>query len=314
MEWYNRYKKQLAYVFNEAEQRIAAFPAPLDSIGLAYADKFNPTKQDSGKDYICCLLPFWVKESAGINDDQCERLALANVYGMLYFFIQDDIMDSKPSSNWKERLALGNLLMLEMFNIFRKLFPSSSAFWEHYDSYVLDWADSVVNENSEDFFIKDPIRTAGKASPVKTASTGALLLSGREALIPSLEHAIDIVLMTLQMADDYADWKEDLADGSYNGLLAMIAADRDNTEPLTEKEVENAIYIRGCMKPYTQIAQDNHKKLLATRVGANELIQFHAYIIGHLIDVAETIESNLALHLKGGFEYFLSTNPVKQVL
>lgn len=305
MEWYNRYKNQLKQIYTEAESFIATFPEPLNSIGLAYADKYNPVKHDSGKDYICCLLPFWSKELSGISESQCKRLALANVYGMLYFFIQDDVMDNSPSTNWKEQLALGNLLLLEMFSVFRELFPSDSPLWSYYHRYVTTWADCVVNENREDYFVNKPIRTAGKAGPVKIASTGSLLLSGREELIGKLEHVVDIVLMTLQMADDYADWKEDLADGSYNGLLAMIAAGASE-KPLTEKDAENAIYIRGCMKQYVQMAHNNHEMLLAMDTGANEILDFHAYLLKHLNNVTETIDINKKLLLKGGFNYFLS--------
>lgn len=313
MEWYTRYKIQLEQVYKEAESRIAAFPGPLNSIGLAYADKFNPVKHDSGKDYICSLLPFWIKELSGISDSQCERLALANVYGMLYFFIQDDVMDSVPSSKWKDQLALGNLLLLEMFSVFRELFPSDSSFWSYYHRYVITWADCVMNEDREDYFVNEPIRTAGKAGPVKIASTGALLLTGRDEFIHKLEHAIDLVLMTLQMADDYADWKEDLAEGSYNGLLAMIAAGRASGEPLTEKDAENAIYIRGCMKPYVQFAFDNHERLLAMDIGASEILDFHAFLLDHLNQVAEMIDTNRKQLLKGGFEYFLSAYETKKV-
>lgn len=306
MEWFTRYEVQLAHVYRLAEARIALFPEPLNTIGLVYADKFNPVKQESGKDYICSLLPFWVQEPSGINDSQCEKLALANVYGMLYFFIQDDVMDSQPSSGWKEQLALGNLLMLEMFSVFRELFPSHSLFWSYYHRYVTTWAESVTNEQRDDYFIRNPIRTAGKAGPVKIACTGALLLTDRTELIEKLEHAIDIVLMTLQMADDYADWKEDLADGSYNGLLAMIAADRGTADtPLTEKDAENAIYIRGCMKKYVQYAADNHTKLLELEAESAELEAFHEFILNHLNQTCETIESRKQQLLKGGFSYFL---------
>jgi hypothetical protein len=136
VDWYTRYTTELEQVYKEAEDRISIFPLPLNHIGLAYAEKFNPVKHEGRKDYICSLLPFWIKEASGISDSQCKSLALANVYGMLYFFIQDDLMDSTPAANWKEQLALGNLLMLEMFRILRELFPSDSQFWNYYHRYV----------------------------------------------------------------------------------------------------------------------------------------------------------------------------------
>ncbi|WP_424767941.1 hypothetical protein [Paenibacillus sp. sgz302251] len=307
MDWIDRYKQQLEQIFEEAQQRIGSFPKPLNTIGLVYADKFHPVKHMGRVDYICTLLPFWMKDTASISDAQCARLALANVYGMLYFFIQDDVMDSAPSSNGKEQLALGNLLLLEMFSVFRELFPSGSPFWHYYNRYVATWADCVVNEDRDNYFITDPVRMAWKAGPVKIASTGALLLSGLEAKIPKLENAIDIILMTLQMSDDWADWKEDLAEGSYNGLLAMISASRSSQEEaLTEQTAENAIYVSGCLKQYVQLARDNHVRLLAMELEAVELIDFHSYMLNQLNKIAERIDSNRSQLLKGGFEYLLS--------
>ncbi|WP_138755710.1 hypothetical protein [Paenibacillus sinopodophylli] len=315
MEWFTVYKERLGQVYAQAEERISQFPEPLNTLGIAYADKYNPVKHDSGKDYICSLLPYWVKETSGISDSQCERLALANVYGMLYFFIQDDVMDSLPSAEWKEQLALGNLLLLEMFSVFRELFPSHSRFWDYYHRYVNVWAESVTNENRDNYFISDPIRTAGKAGPVKIASTGALLLTGRNERIDKLERAIEIVLMTLQMADDYADWKEDMAGSSYNGLLAMIQADRDaHAEPFTEKDAENAIYIRGCMQQYVQHATNNHAKLLDLEAGVSGLVDFHLYILDQLNQIAETIESNKQRLLKGGLNYLFTAPAAEQIL
>jgi hypothetical protein len=118
--------------------------------------------------------------------------------------------------------------------------------------------------------------------------------------------------MTLQMADDYADWKEDLADGSYNGLLAMIAADRsDRALPLTEKEAENAIYIRGCMNKYVQLAADNHAKLLELEAESAEMEAFHYFILDHLNQTCGMIESRKQQLLKGGFSYFLFNSVIQ---
>lgn len=306
MEWYNRYVDQLEQVFEEASRRISRYPAPLDAIGLAYSAKFDPVKAEGGKDYICSLLPFWVKDAAGISDEQCRRLALANVYGMLYFFIQDDVMDGDPACNVKESLALGNLLLLDMFAVFRGMFPSGSPFWSYYEKYTATWADSVTNEASADYFVNDPLLTAGKAGPVKIASTGALLLTGRDELIPGMEHAVDIALTALQMSDDWADWRVDLADGSYNGLIAMIAAGRASREPLTEQEIENAIYVRGCMNEFAQSAETNHERLLRLNAGVSELVDFHAFLAAHLRQVADSIDEKRKQLLQGGFNYFLS--------
>lgn len=312
MEWYERYKDCLNRLFEQAESRISLFPPPLDAIGLRYADGFHPVKRDSGKDYICTLLPYWLRNASSITDEQCERLALANVYGMLYFFIQDDVMDGTESTDWKEQLALGNLFYLAMLAEYRGLFPSESPFWPYFERYVSTWADCVVNEQNENYFLSDPLRTAGKAAPVKLASTASWLLTGQAGRIQAAETAIDYVLMTLQMLDDWSDWMTDLEDGSYNGLLAMIAEKlaKDGQAPdrktLTKEQVKDAIYVSGCMGRYTEIACGNHERLCALPIVIPELTDFHSHMLGSLRKISSSIDSNKRTLLKGGLNYYFN--------
>ncbi len=307
MEWYNRYADKLSEVFAQAQRRIAAYPAPLNEWGLGYAAKFDPVNTDGGKDYICSLLPFWVRNLSGITEEQCSRLALANVYGMLYYFIQDDVMDDAPSGQLKESLALGNLLLLDMFAVWREMYPSASPFWSCYERYSACWADSVMNEASADYFVLDPLRTAGKAGPVKIASTGALLLTGKEKLIPELEQAVDLALVTLQMSDDWMDWRTDLAEGSYNGLIALLKAERPDGASLTEKDIETDIYVRGRLSRFVEQAVANHKRLLALGISNDigELIDFHSFLVSQLQQAADTIADQRKRLLQGGFSFFL---------
>ena len=44
--------------------------------------------------------------------------------------------------------------------------------------------------------------------------TAALLLSDQAGLIPRTNDVMNHVLLTLQMMDDWTDWKQDLADGA----------------------------------------------------------------------------------------------------
>ncbi|MCU6711789.1 hypothetical protein M6D81_24110 [Paenibacillus sp. J5C_2022] len=319
MIWYESYIEQLTEVYRAASERIAKFPPPLNEIGLQYAEKFNPVKQDKGKDYICTLLPYWLQDQAGLTNEQCGQLSLANVYGMLYFFIQDDVMDDGPmdASGLKQQLALGNLFYLEMFAVFRSLFPSDSPFWQHYEQYVSVWADCVVNEGDANYFLNDPLRTAGKAGPVKVSCVAAWLLAGQPHNIAKSEQAVDIALMTLQMLDDWADWEEDMKEGSYNGLLAMIASDfasqaggvngRSSEEGsitrLTKEQVETAIYVHCCMNRYAAFAKDNYEKLLLLEGIPSPLIGFQSYMVACLTETADHIASKKSALLLGGLNY-----------
>lgn len=343
MLWYERYKPRLRSLFESALDTIAGFPAPLNELGLAYAKKFDPVDSDGGKDYICTLLPYWLQEPASLSDKRCGQLALANVYGMLFFFIQDDVMDSKVAdANWKSQLALGNLLQLEMFGILRELFPSRSPLWDYYNSYVRTWAECVVNEGSGNYFLTNPLRTAGKAGPVKVSVAGAWLLAleasrergngsqeGESLFLEKIrctEEAVDTALMTLQMLDDWADWREDLADGSYNGLLAMIAVGQSdervqaplsyqtvklttelagtplpyNTDELTVETVEAAVYVRGCTKPYAEVAVSYHDQLLLNPHAPPDLVAFNSHLLNCLQKIANDLAERKRKLLGGG--------------
>ncbi|MFF2886564.1 hypothetical protein [Paenibacillus sp. NPDC057967] len=306
MDWYQRHVNSLSSVFREAQLRIAQFPRPLGDIGHAYAMNYNPLDDsDKGKDYICVLLPYWMQEMTGISDEQCDSLALANIYGMLYFFILDDVMDSTQIKQVKSQLSLASLLQLEMYALFRELFPSESPFWAYYDRYVTVWADCVVNEAEADYFVHDPIRTAGKAGPVKISAVGACLLAGSEDRIAEVEQSVDLALMTLQMLDDWADWQEDMSEGSYNGLLALVASESGLTySTLTEEAVRSRIYVLGCMNRYADIASRNHDRLmkLGHRIPAIE--EYHHYMVSSLRQIADGIETTKRKALGGGINFF----------
>ncbi|MFD0588906.1 hypothetical protein ACFQZE_12965 [Paenibacillus sp. GCM10027627] len=309
MNWFDCFKKPLAAAFLDAKHEIAGFPSPLNSIGLSYADKFDPLAPGGGKDYICVLLPYWMKEAVQLTDRQCRSLVLANIYGMLYFFIQDDAMDDGRSVS-KEQLALANLLHLKMLSALRELFPSESPFWPYFESYVATWADSVVNENKLDYFNTNRMMTAGKAAPVKIASTGACLLAGRKERISAYENAVDIALMTLQMLDDWSDWKEDLENGSYNGLLAMIAKERSETagipiaiSDLKKPDVETSLFVLGIMDRYAAIAHRSHQTLLELPFLSSHLADYHSYMAGSIADMAQNIRLNKQKRLGGGINF-----------
>ena len=78
------------------------------------------------------------------------------------------------------------------------------------------------------------------------------------------------VLLTLQMMDDWTDWKQDLADGDYNCLLSLIKSElgRPCDTNLTMTEVQEAIYINNALKPYADIAAATHAHLLSVDIEA----------------------------------------------
>ncbi|OAB48196.1 hypothetical protein [Paenibacillus antarcticus] len=309
MQWYKDFANQITQVFNESQRVIATFPSPHNIKGLAYLSTFDAQEEESSKNYICYLLPFWLKELIPLKEEDYVKLSVGNVFAMLYFFIQDDIMDSKSTLD-RDQIPLANLFHMQFLEIYRSYFPSDSPFWDYFHQYIIEWTDSVSNEHQQDYFQTNLVMTARKASPLKLSSTGALVLSGQSELIPSLSDFIDHVLITLQMSDDWIDWQDDWADGSYNGLLSMIQAENGREGALSLDHIKNAIYVRGIMKRYTEIASANHTYIQKLTLNIPYLASFHETLVEHLIKDANLIEKDKLLQEKGGLHYWLSKNMI----
>lgn len=308
MDWLHDYEDELRLVFQDSSDIISRFPAPLNVQGLSYLDQFNVFKTGSHKNYICYLLPFWLQKDCRLSDQVTRQMSTGNVLLMLYFFIQDDLMDSRDASAF-EMLPLANLLYVEFLNIYRPLFEPDSSFWSSFSRYISEWAQSVTREGSEDPFLNDPVQIAHKSSPLKLTSTAALLLSGQAQLIADTEELLHKVLITLQMLDDYEDWEQDLAEGSYNCLLSLARQHlNEDTEQLTQGQVKDFIYTAGGLRLYAETALSAHHNLTTHSLNAPHLFAFHHVLVQNLQHIAAAIESEKQLLQGGGLTYWLSKN------
>lgn len=308
MNWFHDFEDELALVFEEAERLISAFPDPLNRFGRNYLTKFNVMKEGSAKNYVCYLLPYWLNRPIRLPDEICRRLSLANVFGMLYFFVQDDVMDSSDPPG-HEQLPMANLFYLELLTLYRTLFPSDSPVWDYFSLYVKEWAESTANENSRNYFLENHAMVARKAGPVKLSGAAVLLLSGQAERIPVVSEMIDLQLITLQMLDDWADWEEDLAVGSYNGLLALIRSRRGDSPdiPLIDPAaVRTSLYVHGCFSDYAKIAVVNHRRMTVLGFDAPYVLAFHRSMVRNLLQEASRIKRERKLLELGGLYYYLS--------
>lgn len=308
MKWYTTYRDELELVFANARERVNQFPLALRNQALQYMDRFDPLQEDSTRNYICYLLPYWLRDFTGLSDDVYRRLALGNVFIMLYFLLQDDVIDSPAAEDCRTQLVLANLFLTESLDIYRHDFPTDSAFWEYYRLYVHQWADSVAGELTKDDFQQDRRKVALKASPLKLAGTGALILAGKKAFIPAVIDMTDDALVVLQMSDDWADWREDLDAGDYNCLLSLVSAEngRGYMEGLEAHQVEQAIFLHDVLKRYAHIAIDITEQLRQAQPVIPDLHQFTEEIARELLQEAEALEAGKQRLQRGGLEYWLS--------
>ncbi|PZD94423.1 hypothetical protein DNH61_18665 [Paenibacillus sambharensis] len=307
MEWLNNYEEDLRRVFARVKDVAAGFPAPLDRESLSYLSHFDPCLEHSSKNYICYLLPFWLMGQADVKPTVCRDLAAANVMAMLHFFIIDDAMDTDDGRRWLY-LPAGQLFYEAFQDCYRQHFPAASPLWELYKNYIRDWAEQVVSERINGTSPGDWAAIARKAGPLKLSSSAVLLLSGAGDRIPDISEAVDLVLTTLQLADDWADWKDDLNVEGNNALLALIREKLQlgKDERLTAEAVKQAVYVDKALADYVSLANLNRERLAQIENAPVHLTAFHDYICNRLEEDAKQIESSRMMLEQGGLSYWLS--------
>jgi hypothetical protein len=172
-------------------------------------------------------LPFWVGKSINVDLEICRKIALANIFGLLHFIVQDNLTDG----DWSEETMPGHVLsgtlyLQQMFARYQQFFPPQSTFWSLLNQYWLEWADSIVWERQANtdisFSAENMLKAARKAAPLKISTSGLALLGKQENLIPDLEQAVDLMHIVMQMADDLVDMAEDLNSNRYNSALSLM--------------------------------------------------------------------------------------------
>ncbi|MEK4509311.1 hypothetical protein [Paenibacillus sp. FSL K6-2524] len=312
MQWLSNYEGELGQAFTKAEHILSALPDTFSGPALEYLDKFHVLKEDRSKNYICYLLPFWLHDNSGVSIHDCENFAVANIFGMMYYHLIDELMDD-PSSQSPLHLPLANFIQYEFIQSYSNYFPSNSPFWSYYKKYVTEWAEAVTHEQLRDYFQDNPIAIAHKAAPVKLSIVSSLLLIERNdnhKLIPLLEDAVNTVLITLQMLDDWEDWEKDLQEGSYNCLISMVQNNlelRGERRPNPE-EIRQALTASDLLLQYAQRAETHHESLEAIRSYSPHLYEFHDFLCKNLQQAARQLEKERSLLYQGGLAYWLSKN------
>lgn len=311
MIWLSKYEPELSQAFTEAAHLLSTLPPPFNHQALEYLDKFHVLKENRSKNYICYLLPYWLQESFQVDINVSRQFAVANIFGMMYYHLIDEIMD-QPNRPCKYQLPLADLIYLEFSNIYTKHFAHDSVFWSYHRQYIIEWARAVTTENEHDYFQTDPIILAHKAAPVKLAIPATLHSThhNNSALIVQLEDAVDLVLLTLQMLDDYQDWEKDLAEGSYNCLISMGQTNLHlpkNRRPTTE-EVKHALFVQDLLVQYAKIPLHHHTQVSSVESYAPDLAAFHSFLCDHLVQAASQITEDRALLQGGGLSYWIAKN------
>ncbi|BBI36423.1 hypothetical protein [Cohnella abietis] len=317
MNWNEAYRSEIELIFEKAAAETALFPAPLNELGLALLAKLNPLQSNTGTNYISFLLPFWLQEQTASPDDLCRDLAIGNVFAMIHFFLIDDVMDAGAGLNKvdiRESLVLGQLFQGLFQQYYRRHFKADSALWTYYQAYMEDWALAVSQEGKQPAEPRNPAQLARKSAPVKLCAIGMLLLSEQEERIPDLEEAVELILATLQLSDDWADWREDLAEESCNAFLTIVREQiaLPSNLALNEQRVKQAIYHTNALNCLVEIVDNHRQRLSNITYLPSVLFDFQEFIrVGLRKEASDAEEITNKLASGGGLFYYLSNSTNK---
>lgn len=320
MRWSERYEQDIEHIFAEAVAETALFPEPFNEIGLTLLAKANPVGKREGTNYITFLLPFWLRERmTEFSEAVCRDLAVGNIYAMLHYFLMDDVMDvggRLGKGEVRNALVLGQLYQGLFQQRYGRHFPAESPLWHNYRGYVETWGRAVSQEDKLPADPHDPERLAAKSAPVKLCAAGMLELSGGRAGLPELERAIDLVLATLQLADDWKDWREDLAEEEENCNAFLTLARHQisllQDQPLDERKVKQAIYRANVLDRLADIAENYGETLGNIPNIPPSLSEFQQSLTEEIRKDANLAEETTEKLASGGaLSYFLSNTARK---
>lgn len=314
MDILHDFDSELALVFNTCRTHIASYPVEFNADACRRLEKLNPLRQDYRGNCLSQLLPFWLQPVFSLNPDLCRRISVANVFGFLYFLIQDAVMDTTPGEYKADLLPVGNLFFLDFFEQYRQLFPDDSPFWSYFRKYLQEWAESVIQERKgywqgkRDFDTADLVQLAHKAAPLKITVAAVCLLSGREATLELLTQAVDATVITFQLMDDWDDWREDLAIGNCSFFLSQVMRVCKIAEfaELKELHIQRAVYGYDLLNSIFIMGEKNLAFLNGeTMPQVPYLIQYNQDLLQTSRKILQDIQEEKNAMLQGGFSHWL---------
>lgn len=277
---------ELERLFDACLERISMYPAALRQPGRArFEDHWSLKHKSPHAFHIEYLLPFWMEEPFALDRDSCRLVGLSNVFGVLYFMLQDELMDAGPGEYQGHLQPLGSFFFLDLMAPYRCLFGSDSPFWALLEEYVAQWGLSVLWEQQwhwgqvRAFEEADLILLARKAAVLKIPCAALCLLAGREQAIGTLERMVDDLLVSFQFMDDLRDWRGDLAQGNYTYFLTRVMAQRGlgPAAPLTEMDVEKALFVGVVLDEFLELVAEYNRRALES-VSTLDAPHLKAYI------------------------------------
>jgi hypothetical protein len=205
---------------------LAGEPAALAELGRRLLDRISPPNWT-----LEWSLPGWLGDALELAAPAVADLTLANVLGLAYIKLQDDLIDDEVAEGDRPvALLLSTVLHRKWPLVYTGLLSGDSPFWGFFEKYMAQWVAATFWSRralSKAFRDYDEVDLRGlgeRGAPLKICAAASCLLAQREGLIPQLEPVLDHLLTGAVLLDHALDWSDDLAAGRYNAFVAYASA------------------------------------------------------------------------------------------
>jgi hypothetical protein len=204
---------------------IAAGPPDLADLGRQVLDRISPPNWT-----LEWSLPGWLGDALGLPVAPAADLTLANIYGLAYVRLQDDLADGEIAEGDRPAvLMLSAVLYQKWLLTYTRLFSGGSPFWSFFEQYMAQWVSATLRSHRppatafRDYEEADLRGLGERGAPLKICAAGACLLAGRDQLIPQLASTLDHLLIGAVLLDHAQDWIGDLVSYRYNAFVAYAS-------------------------------------------------------------------------------------------
>lgn len=280
MDFSKDFEREVAVLERTVLLHVKAFAPPLDELGKQFCVNVIPYTA------FQVYLPLWLQKCFGLSKKVALTAALANVYGSMYFVIQDSVMDD-PAGRNRHLLPLGHLFFIENLRIYQSLMHSDERFWGYLRKYIEEYCQSVLHEMEQHweqiqgFSKQDLVLLGRKMSPLKCSTAVLATLANQDDKIELLSQAIEFSEIGRQIADDIEDWKEDLAAKNYTYPIiraaTQISLDGSAVSlPLGERQIADALFSSGLVESLLEESDHYYgqARKLVEQVGSPYWVQY----------------------------------------
>ena len=268
---------------------LAGEPAELTDFGARLLDRIAPPNWT-----LEWSLPGWLGDALGLDASSVADLTLANVFGLAYIKLQDDLSDGDVGEDDRQAaLLLSTVLHRKWLLVYTGLFPGDSPFWGYFEQYMVQWVRATwasrqdqpkpwATWSEEDFLL-----LGHRGAPLKICVAAACLLVQGEGLIPQLESALNHLLTGAVLLDHALDWADDLAAGRYNAFVAYTSAWPQTAEhqAANRRAVTEELLVGKAGRPYFQLLRRElaAAQTLARQAGCEDFVRYIAWLRGETL-------------------------------